>query len=247
MLLVVYLEEPYVQTEIGPVTGDARPAHSQDAGSRADARLGDHAENPADIRRRTAGQPGIALSGAIAIGTAGMDRIRVGRVGEQPSGEVLPPGPERAETVGGRDRELEAAFGGHRTDSAGDLNRRRRLCFTDSGIAFSLNSAERSGSGRWKRSCAFIWRWRPRRTSVAGWARKRLDWLRGEVSAESNRRKSHIAISCGSGGSTTFGRTCITARELCSKIPASLWSRSSPWRWASGRTRLFSASGMRCS
>src|SRR5262249_32463307 len=116
----------------------------------------------------------------------------VGRVREQPSGEVLPPDPERAETAGGRDRELEAALRGHRTDSAGDLNRRRRLCFADSGIASSLNSAERSG--RWKRSCAFIWRWRPRRTSVAGWARKRLDWLRGEVSAESNRRKSHIEV-----------------------------------------------------
>jgi PadR family transcriptional regulator, regulatory protein PadR len=40
MLLVDYLEESYVQTEIGPVTGDARSAHPQDAGSRADARLG---------------------------------------------------------------------------------------------------------------------------------------------------------------------------------------------------------------
>src|SRR5262249_57242684 len=98
MLLVAYLEEPYVQTEIGPVTGDARPAHSQDAGSRADARLGDHAENPADIRRRTAGQPGIALYGAVPLGTAGIDRIRARRVGDQPSAEVLPPHPLRAET-----------------------------------------------------------------------------------------------------------------------------------------------------
>src|SRR5262245_35823118 len=73
MLLVDYLEESYVQTEIRSFAGDTRPAHPENARARADAWLGDHPANPANLRRGTPGQPGIALSGAIALGAAGMD------------------------------------------------------------------------------------------------------------------------------------------------------------------------------
>src|SRR5262245_42886613 len=73
LLLVDYLEESYVQTEIRSFAGDTRPAHPENARARADAWLGDHPANPANLRRGTPGQPGIALSSAAAPGAAGMD------------------------------------------------------------------------------------------------------------------------------------------------------------------------------
>src|SRR5262245_40109058 len=93
-----FLKERYDQTEIRSFAGDAGPARPQDARARADAWMGHHAAHSTNFRRRAGRQSGIALSGAAAAGTAGLDRLRVGRVRKQPAGEVLQVDPIRAQT-----------------------------------------------------------------------------------------------------------------------------------------------------
>src|SRR5262245_66655841 len=79
----------YEQAKIRLSAANDRSADPQDARAPADARLGDHAAHSADLRWSAPGQPGIALSGAPAPRTTGMDYIRMGNVGEQPPGKVL--------------------------------------------------------------------------------------------------------------------------------------------------------------
>src|SRR4051794_26125855 len=64
------------------------PADASDDGPAA--RLRAFEADSADLRRRAVAESGDAISGAAPIGAEGMDCVRVGRLGGQPAGEVLP-------------------------------------------------------------------------------------------------------------------------------------------------------------
>src|SRR5678815_662641 len=78
-----------------PAAGHPRPADPPHPGVGRHARLGHLATAAADFPGCPAGEPGLALSRALSPRATGLDRIVVGRLGEQPACEVL-----RADAVG---------------------------------------------------------------------------------------------------------------------------------------------------
>src|SRR5688572_8280503 len=83
--------------------------------------MGDRAAHPADLARRPADQPGIALPGAASARAARMDRGRLGHLRKQPPRQVLSPHIARAEAARRGARELAALHGRGRTRHADDV------------------------------------------------------------------------------------------------------------------------------
>src|SRR5262245_34242693 len=70
--------------------GHARHADPESGVARAAARMGHCAAHPAVLAGRSAGESGVALSGAAPAGAPRLDRLGVGRLRQQPALEVLP-------------------------------------------------------------------------------------------------------------------------------------------------------------
>ena len=68
--------------------------------------------------------------GAAPVGGARLDRFGVGRVGDQPEGDILQADRRRPETVRGRDRDVEAFYRGAGTDFENVLKGRIWACST---------------------------------------------------------------------------------------------------------------------
>jgi len=58
------------------------------------------------LGRSAPSQPGHALSGTVAPGTAGMDLLQMGFIGEQPQSQVLRSDADRPKTIARRNRKL---------------------------------------------------------------------------------------------------------------------------------------------
>src|SRR3954471_24088791 len=69
--------------------GNSRRAYSPHVALRSAAWAGHRACYPGDLRRRAAGRPRRAVSGAAAAGGAEMDHPQVGNVGQQSEGAFL--------------------------------------------------------------------------------------------------------------------------------------------------------------
>src|SRR6266568_4376229 len=69
------------------------------------------AAHPADFKRSPGDSTGLALSGAVPPGTPGLDRQRMGRVGKQAQGEVLPAYRGGQAQIANRNGELESHDG----------------------------------------------------------------------------------------------------------------------------------------
>src|SRR5678815_2883687 len=102
----------------------------QGALARAHARLGHLAAHPADLARRPADQPGLALPGTPPARAARVDRIQLGDVGEQPPREVLPTHVARKEAAGRGACELAALHAGCRARAPNDLSEAPNGCAT---------------------------------------------------------------------------------------------------------------------
>src|SRR3954469_16099641 len=90
MLLVDRLQERFDEArEKRSAAGHARPADPAHARLRRHARVGHRPTAAADFPGRLAGQPGLALSGALPPRAAGVDRLLVGRLREQPASKIL--------------------------------------------------------------------------------------------------------------------------------------------------------------
>src|SRR5579872_487236 len=83
--------------------------------------MGHLSAHPAGVKRRPAGEPGIALSGAPPAGAAGADRSGVGQLREQPAGQVLPTYARRTEAARRRDAQLGARLLRGRAGARGDV------------------------------------------------------------------------------------------------------------------------------
>src|SRR6266850_901850 len=75
------------------------------------ARLLHCATHPAGLGRSAPSQPGHALSGTVAPGTARMDLLEMGFFGEQPQSQILLVDAVGPETIARGDRELGANDG----------------------------------------------------------------------------------------------------------------------------------------
>jgi putative ABC transport system permease protein len=96
--------------------GHAGYAHSEDAGSRADARLRGSGVHPADLGGRTARGGRGALSGAAPAGVARLADGGMGSFGEQPPRQVLPDYGGRTQTACERGEPVAQNVGRNRTD-----------------------------------------------------------------------------------------------------------------------------------
>src|SRR4029079_956767 len=126
---------------------DRRPARNpgsfdhEDDCPRADARLGDRPAHPADFRRFAACAAGFALSCAAPPRAPGLDRGRLGRVGEQSSRPLLLADQGRSQAARRRSLQVGAPFGRRQPRPAPGLTvrlwdilrtRLRSLLFRDS-------------------------------------------------------------------------------------------------------------------
>src|SRR5208282_4023335 len=98
------------------------PADPEGRLARPVARVRDLAADPADFKRTAGDSAGITLPGAVPSGASGLDCERVGRVGEQTQGQVLPPDCGGKAPTARRSRKMEAdggRDGGHPGHQAG--------------------------------------------------------------------------------------------------------------------------------
>ena len=126
---LIYEDAPAVVTDLGlkeltyagteaqlrrTVAGDAGYADSEESHSRPDARVRGHGIYPADLRGRPESGGGSALPGAAPPGTARPAGIGMGRLGEQPAGQILQPDAGGARISGGGGGPLAEDGGRHR-------------------------------------------------------------------------------------------------------------------------------------
>src|SRR5918993_5464241 len=103
-----------------PAPGHPGPAHSAHAADRGAARLGDLRAHPAHLRRRSPGEPGLAVPRTAPPRASGLDRGGVGGLRTRTPREVLPPHRVWPPSAGGRSACLGADVDGHRPgDEAG--------------------------------------------------------------------------------------------------------------------------------
>jgi putative ABC transport system permease protein len=108
-------EMTYGRTETrGIIAGDAGYADPQNADPGAHARVCSGGIHSADLRRGAESGGGGALSGSAPAGAEGLAGGGMGRVGEQPPGQVLPAFGARAKASGGGSGAMEADHTGNR-------------------------------------------------------------------------------------------------------------------------------------
>src|ERR1035441_7075132 len=96
-------------------SGNARSADSSHARDRFAARMGHFRAHPADLPRRAARQPGVALPGSTPAGAPGLDQSGMGRFRVGTARAVLPPDGFRAQATESGDRNLGAPDRGNWT------------------------------------------------------------------------------------------------------------------------------------
>src|SRR5579859_1318403 len=74
----------------GPLTRDARHAGPADTDLRSAARLWDRQGHPGQLAGGAGDRIRVALPGAETAGGEGLDRVAVGNVGPETTGQVLP-------------------------------------------------------------------------------------------------------------------------------------------------------------
>src|SRR5208282_501886 len=114
-----------------------RHAHLEDGRARTRARLGHRATHPPGFEKRSAGESGRALPRSAPSRAAGVDQIRMGRIGKQPAREILFAHKSRTEISGSRAGKLGALVRRHRPGN----ERRLRLFVVEgeSGLMRLLN------------------------------------------------------------------------------------------------------------
>src|SRR5438874_5685481 len=97
----------------------ARPPAPQGSVARSAAWIRRAAPHRADLARPPANPAGLPLSSTLSARASGPDRRRVGGIGEQPQGEVLPPDRRGQTALQGGGGVLAAALRGHRVRAEG--------------------------------------------------------------------------------------------------------------------------------
>src|SRR5688572_1893111 len=103
-----------------PARHTRSPDHEDDRPP-ADARLGDRAAHPADLRRLAARPAGISLPGAAPPRAPGLDHGGVGRVGEQSASPLLLADKSRPQAARYRALEMGAPLGRCQPPAAKDM------------------------------------------------------------------------------------------------------------------------------
>ena len=92
----------------------------------------------------------------------------------------------------------------------------------------------------WTPNCVITWRRSKKNTGLADWTRSARALPPSVISAASPGPSKRIASSAAFRFSKPCGRTCASEPAPCGELPASRPRWSSPWRWPSEPTPLFS-------